>query len=73
MKSRKNTKIAKDVANKKQYLDYYKMMMRSGKQPMTLANWDKEGKEPVYFKGITKTRAEAKLPRRNRKRLGLSD
>ena len=73
MANRKDRKIAKDVATKKKYQSYYDMMRKGGKQPMTYYHWKKSGRRPVYFKGTSRTKAEAKLPRKNRKRMGLPD
>ena len=69
----KTSKLMMEAAKKKQYLDYYKMMRKSGEQPMTQFHWKESGTEPVYFKGVTKTRAEAKMPRLMRKRMGMKD
>ena len=49
------------------------MMRKGGKEPMTSYHWTKSGRSPTYFKGTETTIPEAKLPRKNRKRLGLPD
>jgi len=71
--SRKEKKINKDVKLKQAYQKYYKEMRASKKQPMTYAHWLKSGTQPVYFKGITKTKPEARLRRSQRKRIGMKD
>ena len=71
--SRKEAKINVDVAEKKQYAKYFKEMRSENKQPMTFYHWKTSGREPVYFKGVSKTRGEAKFKRSDRKRLGMKD
>ena len=70
---RKDKKIAADVAEKQQYDKYFKKMRAGRRQPMTFAHWKKSGREPVVFKGISKTRDEARFKRSDRKRLGMKD
>ena len=56
---RAEQKIKKDVANKKRYAEHYE---KAGpKHAMTYAQWQKEGEEPVYFKGVRKKSVEAQL------------
>ena len=73
MYGRKEKKLRRSTAKKQQYLKYYKKMTKAGKQPMTQAHWMKSGTQPVYFKGVTKTRPEAQLRRAQRKRIGMKD
>ncbi len=70
---RKEKKLRRDVATKQQYSKYYKEMTAGGKQPMTYANWKTGGRQNVYFRGVTKTRPEARLRRAQRKRMGMKD
>ena len=65
--------MSKDIKTKKQYDVYFKKMRKGGKQPMTFYHWKKSGRSPVYFKGLKRTRDEAHLSRKYRKRLGLPD
>lgn len=57
----KTSKLMMETAKKKQYLDYYKMMVGKNKMPMTQAQHAKSGTEPVYFKGVRKNTIESQL------------
>lgn len=70
---RKTKKLKRSSRTKKQYDVYYKKMRRDKLQPMTFAHWKKSGRIPTYFKGMERTRAEAHLSRKHRKRLGMAD
>lgn len=66
-------KLKRSVKTKKAYDVYYKKMRRDKLQPMTFYHWKKSGRSPTYFKGLKRTRAEAYLGRKTRKRMGLAD
>ena len=55
---RAEQRTKKEVASKKAYAKHYKA---AGKQAMTYAQWLKKGKQSVYFKGVKKKSAEARL------------
>lgn len=56
---RAEARIKKEVASKKAYAKHYK---KAGpKHAFTYAQWLKKGEEPVYFKGVRKKSAEARL------------
>lgn len=73
MASIKTKKLRRSTSKKQQYLKYFKGMRAAGKQPMTQAHWMESGTQPIYFKGVTKTRPEAKLRRATRKKIGMKD
>lgn len=56
---RAGQRMKKETASKKRYAEHYK---KAGpKYAMTYAEWQKKGKEPVYFKGVKKKTVEAQL------------
>jgi len=56
---RAEQRMAKETASKKRYAKHY---AKAGpRYAMTYAQWKKEGEEPVYFKGIRKSSAKARL------------
>ena len=58
-RSRKTKLLEKDVKLKKEYLEHYK---KAGPEyAFSYAQWLKEGREPVYFKGISKPTVEAQM------------
>lgn len=56
---RAKQKMAKETASKKRYAKHYKTA--GPKHAMTYAQWLKKGESPVYFKGIKKKSAEARM------------
>lgn len=59
-RSRKTKKLEKRTARQKEYLSYYRMMMRQGRIPITQHQW--MGREkPVYFKTILEPTIESRL------------
>ncbi len=55
----KHGKKARETRKKKRYLEHFK---KAGpKNAMTYVEWMKKGESPVYFKGIKKKSAEARM------------
>jgi len=69
----KTRRLKRSIATKQQYEKYFGEMTKAGKEPMTYYHWKQSGRQPTYYKGVSKTRPEAKLRRKQRKRLGMKD
>jgi len=70
---RKTRKLRKETARKKEYLSYYQMMRKTGKQPMTAYHYKRLGRtSPSYFRGVGQT-GKASAPRKIRRMAGLPD
>jgi hypothetical protein len=58
-RSRKTKLLDKATAEKKEYAKHY---AKAGKNAMTFAQWQKQGKESVYFRNIKKKKTvEARM------------
>lgn len=56
---RAEQRMKKETASKKEYAKHYKKA--GSRHAMTYAEWLKKGKQPVYFKGVKKKSAEARM------------
>jgi len=58
-RSRKTKLLEKETAKKKEYAKHYK---KAGKHhAFSYAQWLEKGREPVYFRGISKPTVEAQM------------